>query len=70
MTTTIEVSFDELKIDDRVVIRDYDHNAYGAHGKVYYLDADTKFVSVVTDGGVDVWEGLADGLTKIVPNFT
>lgn len=66
VTNEVEVSFDDLRIDDRVVVKDFDHNAYGALGKVYWLDRDTHLVSVVTDGNVDVWEGYADGLVKIV----
>ncbi len=65
-TKEIEVTFDDLRIDDRVVVKDFDHNAYGAHGKVYWLDHETRLISVVTDGHVDVWEGCADGLLKIV----
>jgi hypothetical protein len=60
------VSFEDLAVDDVVVIHDYGHNAHGARGKVYWLDPETKFVSVVTKGSVDTWEGYADGLQKLI----
>ncbi|WP_274644159.1 hypothetical protein [Pseudomonas serbica] len=60
------VTFDDLALEDTVVIQDHGHNAHGARGKVYFLDADTQLVSVVTNGCVDTWEGYADGLQKLV----
>lgn len=62
----ISVVFEDLKLEDSVIIQDYGHNAHGARGEVYFLDADSKMVSVVTKGCVDTWEGYADGLQKIV----
>jgi hypothetical protein len=62
----VEISFEQLAINDRVVILDRDHNAYGAHGMVYWLDKRTRMISVVTDGNVDTWEGMADALAKLV----
>lgn len=53
-------------MDRIVVIRDYGHNAHGAKGKVYWLDTDSRLVSVVTNGYVDTWEGYADGLQKLI----
>ncbi len=63
---SICVSFDDLKIDDEVIIFDHNHNAHGSSGVIYHLDIDTKIVSVVTNGMVDTWEGLADGLQKYI----
>lgn len=60
------VCFEDLKLDDEVVIWDRNHNAHGSSGVIYHLDVDTKMVSVVTKGMVDVWEGLADGLQKVI----
>lgn len=60
------VCFEDLKLDDEVLIWDRNHNAHGASGVIYHLDGDTKMVSVVTKGMVDTWEGLADGLQKFV----
>jgi hypothetical protein len=61
----VSVTFEDLALEDTVVIHDYGHNANGAKGKVYWLDPETKFVSVVTTGCVDTWEGYADGLQKL-----
>lgn len=66
LNNLVSVCFDDLKLDDEVVIQDYGHNAYGARGNVYYLNVDSKMISVVTKGLVDTWEGLADGLLKVV----
>jgi len=66
LNNLVSVCFEDLKRDDEVVIQDYGHNAYGARGKIYHLDVDTKMISVVTNGMVDTWEGLADGILKIV----
>jgi hypothetical protein len=63
----ISVHFEDLAVDDSVIIHDYGHNAHGARGKVYWLNPDTKLVSVVTKGLVDTWEGYADGLQKLIP---
>ena len=60
------VSFEDLALEDVVIVRDSGHNAHGARGKVYWLDTETKLVSVVTNGCVDTWEGYADGLQKLV----
>jgi hypothetical protein len=62
----ISVCFEDLSVDDDVIIWDRDHNAHGATGKVYHLDTTTRMVSVVTTGCVDTWEGMADGLQKIM----
>ena len=35
MSSLIEVAFEDLKLDDRVIVLDSDHEAFGAHGKVY-----------------------------------
>lgn len=68
MNSAICVHFSDLSIDDNVVIHDYGHNSHGAHGKVYWLDTETKIVSVTTKNCVDVWEGYADGLQKLIAN--
>lgn len=62
----ISVYFEDLEIDDIVIIWDRNHGAHGARGKVYWLDPETRLVSVVTKGCVDTWEGCADGLQKVV----
>lgn len=62
----ISVTFDDLALEDTVVVQDRGHNAHGARGKVYWLDTETRLVSVVTNGGVDTWEGYADGLQKLI----
>lgn len=63
----ISVLFEDLAVDDSVIIHDYGHGAHGARGTVYWLDPATKLVSVVTKGCVDTWEGYADGLQKLIP---
>lgn len=65
-TQTISVTFDDLAVEDEVIIHDLGHNAHSARGTVYHVDLDTKLVSVVTKGMVDTWEGYADGLQKVV----
>lgn len=65
-TQTINVTLDDLAVDDEVVVHDRGHNAHGARGVVYHIDLETKLVSVVTKGMVDTWEGYADGLQKII----
>jgi|PersoiStandDraft_1058852.scaffolds.fasta_scaffold02942_9 hypothetical protein len=62
----ISVCFEDLMVDDTVIIWDRDHSAHGARGKVYWLDPESRLVSVVTNGCVDTWEGCADGLQKVV----
>jgi hypothetical protein len=62
----IDVCFEDLSVDDDVIIWDRDHNTHGATGKVYHLDSESRIVSVVTKGMVDTWEGMADGLQKII----
>lgn len=64
--TATNVSFEELALDDSVIIWDRGHSAHGARGKVYWLDPETRMVSVTTSGCVDTWEGYADGLQKLV----
>lgn len=63
---TQSVCFEDLKVDDPVIIRDRDHNADGARGTVYFLNPESQMVSVVTKGYTDIWEGYADGLVKII----
>lgn len=65
-TQAIDVTFEDLDLEDEVIIHDYGHNAHGARGKVYHLDPNTHLVSVVTKGMVDTWEGCADGLQKVI----
>ena len=62
----ISVCFEDLMVDDTVIIWDRAHGAHGARGKVYWLDVDTRMVSVVTNGCADTWEGCADGLQKVI----
>lgn len=62
----ISVCFEDLKVDDVVIIWDRKHSAHGARGKIYWLEPETRMVSVVTKGSVDTWEGCADGLQKVV----
>lgn len=62
----VSVTFVDLALENTVVIHDHGHNAHGAKGKVYWLDPETKLVSVVTNGCVDTWEGYADGLQKLI----
>lgn len=60
------VSFEDLALEDLVIVCDRGHSAHGARGKVYWLDAETRLVSVITSGCVDTWEGYADGLQKLI----
>lgn len=62
----ISVCFEDLSLNDNVIIWDRDHNAHGANGKIYHLDTSTLMISVVTKGCVDTWEGMADGLQKVI----
>lgn len=66
LKNAVSVCFEDLTLDDEVIIHDYGHNAHGARGNVYHLDLNTKMVSVVTKGMVDTWEGLSDGLQKVI----
>ncbi|WP_116827141.1 MULTISPECIES: hypothetical protein [Pseudomonas syringae group] len=63
----IDVSFEDLKLEDTVIIWDRGHDAHGSRGTIYWLDPDTRMVSVTTNGMADTWEGLADGLQKVIP---
>lgn len=65
-TQTINVTLDDLAVDDEVVVHDRTHNAHGSRGAVYHIDLDTKLVSVITNGMVNTWEGYVDGLQKVV----
>ena len=62
----VSVLFEDLELEDDVIIHDFGHSAHGARGKVYWLDTQTKFVSVTTNGYADTWEGYADGLQKVI----
>ncbi|MFK3607859.1 hypothetical protein A7D21_28495 [Pseudomonas sp. AP19] len=62
----ISVCFEDLKLEDIVIICDRGHGAHGSRGKVYWLDPDSRMVSVTTNGMADTWEGLADGLQKVI----
>ena len=66
LKNAVSVCFEDLELDDEVIIWDRNHNAHGAIGKVYHLDTMTRMVSVVTKNMADTWEGMSDGLQKII----
>lgn len=66
LKNAVSVCFEDLELDDEVIIWDRNHNAHGSSGTVYHLDAETRMVSVVTKNMADTWEGMADGLQKII----
>lgn len=62
----VSVCFEDLQLEDEVIIWDRNHNAHGASGTIYHIDTETRMISVVTKNMADIWEGMADGLQKII----